>query len=66
MLLEWTLRSNDNRNILWMTTVDGHGRGGNSKAHQLLFDDLATKSYRAFQESPEVQRLVVKKTAGGM
>jgi hypothetical protein len=57
LLLQWTLGTGDNRNILWMTTVDGHANGGRSKVFQLLFDDLATKSCRAFQESPEIRQL---------
>jgi hypothetical protein len=43
-----------------MTTINGHANEGRSKVHQLLFDDLATKSYRAFQESPEIRRLATQ------
>ena len=60
LLLQWTLRTGDNRNILWMTTIDGHASGGRPKVFQLLFDDLATKSCRAFQESPEIRRLTTQ------
>jgi hypothetical protein len=61
LLLQWTLRTADNRNILWMTTVDGRGHQSEPKVYQLVFDDLATKSYRAFQESPQIKWLIAKK-----
>ena len=62
VLLQWTLRTSDNRDILWMATVAGCGSESSPKVYQLLFDDLATKSYRAFQESPEIKRLIAKKS----
>lgn len=62
LLLQWTLRTVDNRNILWMTTVDGHANGSPDKVYQLLFDDLATKSYQAFQASPEIKQLITKRS----
>ncbi len=61
VLLQWTLRTGDNRDILWMATIDGGGVGKAPKVYQLLFDDLATKSYRAFQQSPEIKRQVGKR-----
>jgi hypothetical protein len=66
LLLQWTLRTGDNRDILWMTTVDGHGNEDRPKVYQLLFDDLANKSYRTFQESPEIKRLLEKKPTAAM
>jgi len=62
VLQQWTLRSADNQNLLWMTTVSGQADEGVDKLFQLLFDDLATKSYRAFQESPEIKLLITKKS----
>jgi hypothetical protein len=62
LLLQWTLRTADNRNILWMTTVGGHANENPDKVYQLLFDDLATKSYRAFQASLEIKRLITKRS----
>jgi hypothetical protein len=49
-----------------MTTVDGHGDQGKSTVFQLLFDDLANKSYQAFQESPEIKLLIAKKSGAAM
>jgi hypothetical protein len=66
LLLEWTLRTGDNQNILWMTTVDGHGNQGKSTVFQQLFDELVNKSYQEFQESPEIKRLIAKKTGTAM
>jgi hypothetical protein len=66
MLIQWTLRAGDNQNILWMATVDGHGNEGRPKVYEMLFDDLANKSYQAFRESPEIQRLVAKKSGTAM
>ena len=60
LLLQWTLRTADNRNILWMTTVDGHAKASRKEVYQLLFDDLANKSYRAFQDSAEIKRIIAK------
>ena len=57
MLEQWTLRDRDNRNILWMATVDGQSADRRKRVFQQLFDDLNAKSYRAFQDSPEIKRL---------
>jgi hypothetical protein len=61
LLLQWTMRTADNQRILWRTTVDARGNLKRPKVYQQLFDDLATKSYRAFQDSPEIKQLA----AGG-
>jgi hypothetical protein len=60
ILVQWTLREPENRNVLWMTTVDGQGADVEKRVFQLLCDDLTAKSYRAFQNSPEIRRISAK------
>lgn len=55
--IEWVLRDQANRNILWLTTVEGQDADREKRVFQALFDDLMNKSHRAFVESPEIQRV---------
>lgn len=60
LLVQWTLRDPDNRNVLWMTTVDAQAANLEKRVFQLLYDDLSTKSHRQFQESPEIKRIAAR------
>lgn len=55
--VEWVLRDRLNQNVLWLTTVDGQATEKRKKVFQVLFDDLANDSHRAFVDSPEIRRL---------
>jgi hypothetical protein len=57
MLLQWTLRDQANKEVLWMYTADAQAADSPKRVFQALFDQLDAKSYRAFQESPEIKRL---------
>lgn len=57
LLVEWTLRDAENRQVIWVTTVDGQAQDSEKKVFQQLFDDLTAKSYAAFRSSPEIPRL---------
>jgi hypothetical protein len=57
MLVQWELRDRENRNVLWMATVDGQSADKQKRVFQKLFNDLNAKSYRAFQDSAEIKRM---------
>ncbi len=66
LLVEWTMRDQDNHNLLWLTTVEGHLNSGWGKAYRELFDELAIGASRRFRESPEIRRVVGQERLVGL
>jgi hypothetical protein len=67
IVMEWTLKDRGNKDILWMTTIDGSakhpfvGAVPFENSFKVLvnkgFEDLYTKTLRALQTAPEIRTL---------
>ena len=61
VLVEWTLRDNQNKNILWVATIDGTAsQRTDRKLFQPLIDDLTIKTGQALLQSEEIRRAVAQ------
>ena len=63
-VVSWTAEERATRNVVWLATITANSEeekvhvnwhhGG--QLYQRLFDDLSQKTYRAFQDAPELRR----------
>ena len=57
LVVEWTAKNRATQNTVWLKTITANGTAGwnhKSDMFQKLFDDLNLKTYKAFQEAPEL------------
>ena len=58
LVVEWTAKNRVSQNIVWLKTITANATENcnrKGKLFQKLFDDLNLKTYKAFQEAPELR-----------
>lgn len=64
LVVSWTAKDRASMSTVWLTTITANGaaekknvfwHGGRSILYQSLFDDLSLKTFKAFQEAPELR-----------
>ena len=69
LCVEWLVKDRAGQQTLWLTSVESQTsekpvafayKKHQNAAYQRVFDDLALKTVKAFQESPEIKRLTAQ------